>query len=292
MKITSLLITRTIKDARFITHRPMEVKPRSWRTRPRPSGWYDGGFPLPTSGYINTHPPFAVSGTVAAKMRGRTATRSRTRSRRSRRRVRRFTRVRSVGIPNSMVRKLRVCVNNVLDPGAGTISTFIMKINSIYDPLGDISGTQQPLYADQMSALYRKYCVVGWKVKCEAATADNTSPIVFGMNVTTQSTALTTYAHYKELGSTCSRLVTPDQDKCYLSMKGGTKRYLLPRGGKLLSDDECTALTSADPSKLLYLHIWNQAADGATDIGTTRFTLVLEQVVVFFDRVIPARSTQ
>lgn len=86
--------------------------------------------------------------------------------------------------------------------------------------------------------------------------------------------------------------MTPDMDKVVFGKKGPVKSWLLPRGGRLLTDDLCTAAVTADPAKVLYGHIWTQPIDGTSDPGVVRFIVTLEQIVVFFSPKSPARSTQ
>lgn len=221
--------------------------------------------------------------------------RSRRRSRRSKRsrrggRRRRARKLRATQ-PYAIVRKLKTNTYFELD-GTTNPATQILKLNSAYDPLGSASATQQGLGYDQYEAIYKRYCVVGWKVKLEICASENTYPIVCGFTPTTLSSALTTYSHYKECPGTVSRLLTPDVDKSMLIAKGSVKRWMLPKGGKILSDDLLSAQYNVDPSKILYGHIWSAPANSTNDTGVARFVVTLEQIVMFYDPKIPSQSTQ
>lgn len=219
--------------------------------------------------------------------------RSYRRTTKRRRRYRRRMRKMSAGIPPTLVRRMVTSYSFGLDPGAaGAITTQQINLNSAYDPAGTLSATQQPLGMDQYEALYNKYCVVGWKLTVECALLDNSYPCVVGFTPSTSASALTSAGHYRELLGTVSRLATPDIDKIVFGAKGGVKKWLLPVGGKILSDDECTASVGASPSRLLYGHFWIQSLDSGADAGVCRVLVKQEQIVCFFDRKTPSRSTQ
>lgn len=166
-------------------------------------------------------------------------------------------------------------------------------MNSGLDPLGDISTSEQGLGFDQYEALYNNYCVVGWNVKIEFVTTENTVPMVVGFTPTTYSGGLTDYKRAKELPGTVSKIVTPDLDKITLLSSGKVKRWFMPNGGKLLSNENCTAAVSANPNSILYGYIWTQPLDMASDpAGVVQFCVTVEQVIVFFNPKAPSRSTQ
>lgn len=184
---------------------------------------------------------------------------------------------------------MKSVINGTLNPAAGGLSAGIASLNSGFDPTGGL-GSGQPLGWDQMTALYNKYCVIAWSVKIEWCTTDNTNPTMVGFTPTTQSSALTSYSHYKELPGTKSLIITPDIDKGQIFAKGGVKRYFVPPGGKLLSNENCTSSVGGSPTNILYGHVWAQAMDGSADPALLNYVVTIWQRIVFFDPVIPARS--
>lgn len=235
--------------------------------------------------------PYAVaapSGGVltAPSKRARMAYRSRRRNRRGRRR---FGRRRVRGFPASVTRRVRTVFYQTWNlAAASALAGGLVKLNSAFDPSGDF-GSGQPLTHDQYSALYRKYQVMGFSVKAEIVTTDNTYPLVVGFTPLTTGTLLTSYQHYKEFGQTVSTLVSPDQDKSYLFCKGSCKRYLAPVSNFYALDD-AQALISADPAKMVYGHLWAQPVETGIDPGSVHVVLTLTQVIRYFDRETPARS--
>lgn len=88
-----------------------------------------------------------------------------------------------VGIfPNTIVQKMKVCVPFVLTSGAGgALASVAFVANSAYDPFVTGAANTQPLYYDQISALYQRYQVLNSKLKftfSNTSAVANTSPIV------------------------------------------------------------------------------------------------------------------
>lgn len=211
--------------------------------------------------------------------------------RQNRRRRRRIYRRRppSTLQPYSIVRKLKTAFHMALDPNGAAMANVHFKLNSAFDPTGDV-GAGQPLGFDQYNTLYQKYCVTKTSLHFKAVCTDNTNPVIIGFTPKTDSTDLATYLHYLECPGTVSRHLTPDIDKIEFGSKVRIKPYLLPRGGKLLTDDTTNALYSADPSRILYGHFWTQATDTTVNPSTIQIVVIMYQTVVFYDPIIPSRS--
>lgn len=213
-------------------------------------------------------------------------------SRRKRQRRRRpYRRVPRTVQPFSVLRTMKTVYNNSLNPGAGSLDYDYFQLNSGYDPTQTLS-TQQPLGWDQMTALYNKYCVISWSAKIECVTTDNTATVatVIGFTPMTQSGNLTSFNHYKECPGTTSAITTPDMDRVTFFARGGVKKWFLPPGGKLLSNENLVSAVGGSPTNLLFGHLWAQAIDGASDPGAVNYIITIWQKIVFFDPVIPARS--
>lgn len=227
-----------------------------------------------------------------SRSRARPAIRRPRRPKFGRRRRRRYGRRRTLVAPYSIVRRLPTSWYNSLNAGAGALTLDILKLNSIYDPTGTVSPSIQAMGMDQYEALYNKYCVVGYKLHIQAVSTDNTNPVTIGFTPTTSSATLTSQHRYMELPGTVFKVMTPDIDKITLTVKGSVKKHLLPRGGKLLTDDTFASLVNNDPSRTLYGHLWIQAQDNSADPSSIQYTAKMEQLVVFYDPKTPSRSAQ
>lgn len=232
-----------------------------------------------------------ISAKPAMAKRSRTTTMTRKRRRFGRRRFKKNYPSRTLQ-PYSIARWMTTATYLALNPAAGAITVSTLVLNSGFDPLGSASATQQPLGFEQYEALYNRYCVIGWKIGLECCSTDNSNPVVVGFTPLPTITTLTSFQHYKELPSTVQRIITPDIDKVVFGMRGSVKRWLLPRGGKMLSDTDLSAVTTAYPTKILYGHLYAHAMDVTADPALVHCVIKLRQLVVFFDPKVPARSTQ
>jgi len=237
--------------------------------------------------YKSTDAPAWLSSTKMAYRGKRSRTRVTKKRRFSRRRFK--ARRRRTGTPMAVIRNIRTVTYWSPNLGAaGALSQAYLKLNSIYDPTGSLDQSQG-YTTDQMSALYKRYQVMSYRVKLEVVSSDNTYPVVVGFTPLPESTALTAYAHYMELPGTVSRMCTMDVDKTLLYKTGRVNTQIVP--GSVVSDDVLQGLSSSDPSRLLYGHIFAQVMDATTDAGTVSFIITLTQTTKFFDPVTVARST-
>lgn len=195
--------------------------------------------------------------------------------------------------PFSIKRTLKSVDSTTYNPVTGTVAVNYINLNSLTDPFGSISASVQPLGYDQHMAMYRHYCVIGWQVKVEYCTADNTNSVVVGCTVQPESTtSLSNYKQYMECKGTKSLMLTPDIDKGVILMSGSVKKWLMPRGGKLLTDDSFSGSVSSSPATPLYLHLWAEGIDSGIDPGNVIMLITIKQTAVFYSPVTPSRSTQ
>lgn len=230
----------------------------------------------------------AQTSTARMMKRGRSYTRTQTRRRRRGRFGRRRNYPRKTSFPWKMVRVLKTVKYISLNPGAaGAIATATFLINSANDPTG-ASGSGQPLGFDQMASVYERYAVIGAKIFVECTSAEATHPIAVGLHAEKDSSALTSYEHYKELPSTQMRLMTPEQDKVTMALKVPISRLYGHR--KFLSDNRLSAYTTADPDDKAYIHVFAQPVDQTTDVGVVHLVCTIYQTIVFYTPRVLARS--
>lgn len=192
--------------------------------------------------------------------------------------------------PKTMVRELTTTTYAAVDPGAGTCVVQQFLLNCANDPTGT-NNTVQPRYHDQYAALYNYNCVVGWKIFVEVVTVgDDTAGTVIGFTPTTTTTDQGSWQAYKELPGTRSVVLTKDVDKSSFGAKGSVKRWLMPRGGRILTERDLCALTGSNPNQILYGHLWAQSVDGIANPAAVNCVITLKQVVVYFNPVVPGRS--
>jgi len=79
------------------------------------------------------------------------------------------------GFPQKITETHTYCETVTLNTGAGgTLTSYSFSANGMFDP--NITGTgHQPMFYDQMAALYNHYCVIGSKCTVEFVTTTTTS---------------------------------------------------------------------------------------------------------------------
>lgn len=253
----------------------------------RDSGAFDSY--SPTGGYIND----GYGPAVKSMKRSFKRSRQNLRSKKSRRGNRRTMRYRSIlNTPFQLVRRLQTVFRCDINPAASSaVTALTFALNGATDPTLATSA-QKPLFFNQYMTLYQQYTVLGYKILVEAVSSDNTNPIVLGFTPKTDSTTLTDPSYYIENKGTVHRMVTQDIDKVVFGAKGSIKKWLRPSGGTLTNDVTYSGTASANPTTILYGHLWAAAVNGAsTDPSTVNLIVRIEQVVRFFNPITPARST-
>jgi len=221
----------------------------------------------------------------AQNMARKRGTFSRTRvNRRSKRR--RYGRRRNYRLPlfqpYTTYRRLRTVFANSYQLSANNLDGNMLKLNSVFDPTGNVNALQ-PMGFNILEQQYQKYTVVSYKVTIEAVSLDNTAPVAVGFCPTRESTLQGTYLQYKETQGNVTRVMTPDQDKIVFQNAGSIKKWMLPPRSSIYSDDLLSAVVTADPSRILYGHVYVQALDTTEDLGSVRLLCTIDQVVRFYE---------
>lgn len=82
-----------------------------------------------------------------------------------------------LGFPKKMIMTHRYCANQSVQSSTGVMANYVFSCNGMYDP--DITGTGgQPLYFDQMTAIYNHYTVIGSKVTIKVLNASPSTGII------------------------------------------------------------------------------------------------------------------
>jgi len=145
-------------------------------------------------------------------------------------------------------------------------------LNGMYDP--NISGTgHQPLFFDQMTALYNHYTVIGCKAIVEVVNQTSAGVAgTWGLTVNDDtSVAFTDISGLGEQGAGKTRLIaggmnTPDT----MTETWSAKQNF---GGSVLSNTTLQGTSSANPSEMSFLDVVYQASGGATNAVTVKVHL-------------------
>lgn len=192
------------------------------------------------------------------------------------RRMRRYRKAKpaiaSVGLPNSM-RVNHVYSEAVYHNPASYTTGYLWKINSLYDPNGSGAGGQPALY-DNMVSLYRRYRVLGAKVKTEFFNTTADSVIISIMYQGTYSSLISDPNTYFPEGRKGNKIFTLDRVGTGNANKTVTAYFSLPRlEGSNVRSSVNYAGVNADPNTVLYASINMQSVSGSNVTVYTRTTI-------------------
>lgn len=200
--------------------------------------------------------------------------------------------VRSIGVPKARFVKLRWAAHYSWSLSALAGATAEFKINSMYDPVAAVGGTQ-PYYFDQYAAMYGRYRVYGCKIRIIAAAQSSGNAVwptilMFGYcdHVPGWGTNMDVASCNK--GSVL-KMIPLNQNKVVLSkyfnlaaLAGISKR-------EYDTSEPFQAYCTADPSRTMRASIWVQNNDASLSI-TPQYWIHMTYYAKFFDPIEPAGS--
>lgn len=201
--------------------------------------------------------------------------------------------IRCVGLPRALVTKLRYVGDISMDAGIGSYASHTFRLNGPWDP--DLTGVgHQPMYWDQLSALYEEHCVIGAKIVCRffptssgiaqrsvcglKLTSDGSPPWANVTQIMENSGSQWRWATWEGSGSLAMTTVT------------GTYSPFKFFGAKAQNDDEQQALNTGLPAKQAYAIVFTGNPDTTQDPPAVRCNVTIEYIVRFFRRVEQTQS--
>lgn len=144
---------------------------------------------------------------------------------------------------------------------SGSTAANLFSCNSLFDP--NTSGVgHQPLYFDQMSALYNHYTVIGAKivVRCNKTTTD-VIPTTVGIKINDDTSTTTNINTLCEQSLTKHRVVSSGNPVVVLTNKWSAKKMF---GGSILGNDQLQGSAGASPAEQSYFEIFANSEASAT----------------------------
>jgi len=170
------------------------------------------------------------------------------------------------GFPAKMVFKHKYADQISLTDSAATVH-YQFAANGMFDP--NVTGTgHQPLYFDQMTALYNHYHVIGSKAKFTIVPVGTSVQmpykVITWVNDDTSATG-DTLATTEFKGSKtrlCTGGVNPS--KIVTTNKWSAKKVF---GGSVLGNDKLKGNAASNPDELSYYHITFKTLDGTSSVS-------------------------
>lgn len=161
----------------------------------------------------------------------------------------------------------------------GTFSHTVICLNGLYDPNVTTSG-HQPMYFDQMMALYNHYYVIGAKMTVKLIGYEsNTVPAncILWMNDDTAVTPSTANNLIEEIATSATLLGSGGDTSITLSLKYSPKKTF---GGSVLANVSLQGSATANPDEGSYGYISVQAADLASTVSVIA-QIIVEYIVIY-----------
>lgn len=167
-------------------------------------------------------------------------------------------------------------------PTAGATAVRIWSANGLYDL--DISGAgHQPRGFDQIILLYDHYVTLSAKVTVKFCLGEtiNEVPILVGIAVSDQPSALTTTNDYIENSNCVYDVLSLQKDQVELSMSVNVYKFL--GRSNPLADPHLKGTSAANPSEQAYFHLFMRNLSGSADTQTVIENLVHESYSVWIE---------
>lgn len=168
---------------------------------------------------------------------------------------------------------------NVNSGAAGAIANYFFSANGMFDPNQTGSG-HQPMYFDQMGALYDHYHVIGSKITVEATTQNNTFAAgTFGvfLNDDTTNTPATVTGACEQGSARYKHFPANSNNNQKVKKKWSAKKTF---GGTVLSNTSLQGTTSANPTEQTFYNVFWGADDLTSNFQLT-FIVTIEYIAVW-----------
>lgn len=195
------------------------------------------------------------------------------------------------GFNQSRLVKLVYQHNGTYNLAGSTLSQSIFSLNSMFDP--DVSGGgHQPMFFDQYTPIYNKYCVYACKFELTFAVGYSTNNQFYPrlvINPYVGTLAATDLQYLAEQKRAIQRLLIPGQKPTYVKGFVTMPKMFGITSSKLMSEDNYSAVYSASPvtfARLLISVMNNDTTASQPIVWSCRLTYYAKM----FDPVIPGGS--
>jgi len=168
-----------------------------------------------------------------------------------------------------------------LNPAAGGVSKdAVYRANSMFAP-AVVAGGHQPYGFDQMSPLYKYYCVTGSRLKISTAQVSNVNAFWLMAILADDSTALDGLSldQLLERSGTHKVLYQPGQSPKSTSMTFSARKFFTRMS--VLDDPNLSGLVTGDPPLQCFYHIVVASIDSGADLTNIPITVQIDYHAVW-----------
>lgn len=171
------------------------------------------------------------------------------------------------GFPKKIMFTHKYFQNTLVTSTTGTMANYLFSCNGMYDP--DYTGSgHQPLYFDQMSAIYDHYCVIG--SKCTMKVLNNSATnglIACGLMINDDTAVVATGISSMSEQSTASRpryITYNSSSPVNLTGKWSARKTF---GKNPLANTELQGTSAANPTEQSYFNFYLQCVDSVSTVS-------------------------
>lgn len=169
-----------------------------------------------------------------------------------------------IGFPKRMVITHKYQEIQTVTSTAGVLQKYQWSVNSLYDP-NTTGGGHQPMYFDQVAALYDHYVVIGSKIRITVIGNVSTTPGFFAGCYIDDDTTTSTVSDITRLAEqTQGRFITVAPSALapkVFNMKWSAKKAF---GGSILANTELQGTSASGPTEQQNYTLGLQAFAGTT----------------------------
>lgn len=174
------------------------------------------------------------------------------------------------GFPKKMLMTHKYCEHFTMTSTSSVIAKKQVSCNGMYDP----DAGHQPLYFDQMTALYDHYTVIGSKIRAVVTpTTATDESVMFGIYLDddTNTTTVGGIDTLREQSSGYGKVISAGAVRpTYFQRKWSAKKTF---GGSILGNDNLQGTVAANPTEQTYFTLAVQSFDTAV---TTAVNVAIE----------------
>jgi len=186
-----------------------------------------------------------------------------------------------LGFPKKLLITHRYVEPNLplITSGSGALSYYTWSCNSLYDP--NVTGIgHQPMYFDQLSALYDHYVVIGSRIKIIVTPANNLQPnAIVGAFVNDDSNVTGTTGSLLENSLVKWRNIpNASTQATVFNLKWSAKKYF---GGSIMSDPSLRGTSTSSPTEQSMFTVFLDSTYAGGSAANYNISAVIEYITVW-----------
>jgi len=182
-----------------------------------------------------------------------------------------------LGFPKKMLMTHKYVSTIPLSSPVGALINYNFTANGMYDP--DLTGGgHQPMYFDQMSALYNHYVVIGSKIRVTVPSSDNDYMIGVYNNDDTALVVSSWTALNEQSLATSKMVPTKATYPTIVQNKWSAKKYF---GGSIMSNTDLQGTPTSNPTEATIYNVFMQSVSQVSTVSAFYAKVEIEYIAIW-----------